>query len=87
MRGMRRGFFEKSKNKENIMENLITINNHTAVIVFDPETEMFRGEFLNLNGFADFYATNIQELLREGEVSINIFLTVCKKQGIEPYEL
>lgn len=67
------------------MKNVITINNHTAVIVFDPETEMFRGEFLNLNGSADFYANNAQELHQEGEVSIKTFLAVCKEQNIEPY--
>ena len=66
------------------MKNVMTINNHTAVIVFDPETEIFRGEFLDLNGSADFYASSAQELLREGEVSISTFLEVCKKQGIEP---
>lgn len=66
------------------MKNVMTINNHTAVIVFDPETEMFRGELLDLNGSADFYAANVQELHQEGEVSLNTYLTVCKEQGIEP---
>lgn len=68
------------------MKNVMTINNHTAVIVFDPELEMFRGEFVNLNGSADFYASSVQELLREGEISLNTFLDVCKEQGIEPYK-
>lgn len=67
------------------MKNVITINNHTAVIVFDPETEMFRGEFANLNSSADFYASSVQELHQEGEVSLNTYLTVCKEQGVEPY--
>ena len=65
------------------MKNVMAINNHTAVIVFDPELEMFRGEFVNLNGSADFYASSVQELLREGEISLNTFLDVCKEQGIE----
>ncbi len=66
------------------MKNVMTINNHNAVIAFDPETEMFRGEFVDLNGSADFYASSVQEFHQEGEVSLNIFLEVCKEQGIEP---
>lgn len=68
------------------MKNVITINKHTAVVVFNPETEMFRGEFENLNGSADFYASRVQELHQEGEVSLNTYLTVCKEKGIEPYK-
>jgi predicted HicB family RNase H-like nuclease len=68
------------------MKNVMTINHHTAVIVFDPELEMFRGEFINLNGSADFYASSVQELHREGEVSLSTFLEVCKEQRIEPYK-
>ena len=28
---------------------------YKAVIAYDPEIEMFRGEFVGLNGAADFY--------------------------------
>lgn len=66
------------------MKNVITINNHTAVVVFNPETEMFRGEFMNLNGSADFYASSIQELHQEGETLLNTFLKVCKDLSIKP---
>lgn len=68
------------------MNKVMTINNHTAVIVFDPETEMFRGEFMDLNGSADFYAYSVQELHQEGKVSLDTFLNVCKEQGIKPYK-
>lgn len=68
------------------MKNVMTINNHTAVIVFDSETKMFRGEFLDLNGSADFYLSSVQKLPHEGEISLNTFLDVCKEQGIEPYK-
>jgi len=36
------------------------INACKAVINYDPEIAMFRGEFVNLNGGADFYALDIQ---------------------------
>jgi len=38
------------------MMNLMKINNINAVIQYGPEIEMFRGEFVELNGGADFYA-------------------------------
>ena len=38
------------------------INNEDAVIKYDPEIEMFRGEFIQLNGGADFYAKDIESL-------------------------
>ncbi|STY64445.1 Uncharacterized protein encoded in hypervariable junctions of pilus gene clusters [Mannheimia haemolytica] len=38
------------------MRNIMDINGYKAVIAYDPETELFRGEFIGLNGGADFYA-------------------------------
>lgn len=60
------------------------INGYKAVISFDPETSMFRGEFVELNGGADFYADSVQSLKREGETSLKIFFDVCKEKGIAP---
>jgi predicted HicB family RNase H-like nuclease len=42
--------------------NILTIDNHRAVITYDPDTDMLRGEFLGLNGGADFYASDIPTL-------------------------
>lgn len=66
------------------MNNVMTISGHQAVIVYDPEIEMFRGEFVNLNGGADFYAADIAGLKREGEQSLKVFLDECQTRGIEP---
>jgi len=51
------------------MKNVMKINDVKAVIAFDPEINMFRGEFVGLNGGADFYSTDIDGLRREGETS------------------
>ncbi|WP_416191209.1 type II toxin-antitoxin system HicB family antitoxin [Neisseria sp. CCUG12390] len=67
------------------MNNIMTINGHKAVIQYDPETEMLRGEFIGLNGGADFYADNVADLHKEGAVSLQTFLDVCAEQGLEPY--
>ncbi|PHM49655.1 type II toxin-antitoxin system HicB family antitoxin [Xenorhabdus miraniensis] len=69
-----------------MMNNTLKIDGHTAVISFDPDIEMFRGEFIGLNGGADFYAYSVDELKKEGSISLTIFLDECKKDGIKPYK-
>jgi predicted HicB family RNase H-like nuclease len=66
------------------MNNVMNIGGHKAVIAYDPEIAMFRGEFTGLAGGADFYAADVEGLMREGEVSLNVYLAACKKHGIEP---
>ena len=66
------------------MTNVMTIDGHTAVISFDPELGRFRGEFTGLNGGADFYASSVDELRREGTRSLQTFLEVCTAHGIVP---
>lgn len=66
------------------MKNTININGHKAVIQYDPDLEMFRGEFIGLNGGADFYADNVADLHKEAAISLQTFLEVCQEQGIEP---
>jgi predicted HicB family RNase H-like nuclease len=65
--------------------NTLEIDGHKAVIQFDPEAGMFRGEFLGLNGGADFYADSVEGLRREGSISLRVFLDTCHAQGIEPF--
>ncbi len=66
------------------MKNTMMIGGQQAVITYDPDIEMFRGEFVGLNGGADFYAVDVVGLRREGEASLNVFLDECAKRGIEP---
>ena len=66
------------------MKNTMMIDGYRAVIQFDPEIEMFRGEFVGLNGGADFYAADIEGLKREGAASLRVFLEMCAEEGIEP---
>ena len=59
------------------MNNVMTFEDgYKAVIAYDPEIEMFRGEFVGLNGAADFYAADLEGLKREGKV--------CAEKGIAP---
>ncbi|CAN7300517.1 type II toxin-antitoxin system HicB family antitoxin [Pseudoduganella sp. LjRoot289] len=66
------------------MNNIMKIDGHQAVIAYDPEIELFRGEFIGLNGGADFYAADVAGLHREGSISLAVFLRTCKEKGIEP---
>ena len=68
------------------MINSMTIDGQTAVISFDPDLGQFRGEFIGLNGGADFYASSVEELRREGARSLQTFLEVCTDHGIEPFK-
>lgn len=66
------------------MNNVIEINGEKAVITFDPELQMLRGEFVGLSGGADFYAESVHELMEEGRKSLDVYLEMCREKGIEP---
>jgi predicted HicB family RNase H-like nuclease len=59
-------------------------DDYLAVINYDPDIDMFRGEFVLLSGGADFYAKDIAGLRQEGEKSLKVYLEMCKEEGIEP---
>jgi len=61
------------------MKNQITINGDTAIMTYDPEIDLFRGEFIGLNGGADFYARDLDGLRRE------VFLDACAEDGVAPH--
>jgi len=66
------------------MKNIMKFGEYDAVISFDPEIQMFRGEFIGLNGGADFYADSIENLQKEGETSLKVFLEYAKEKNIAP---
>lgn len=49
------------------MMNVIEINGYRAFVQYDPDIDMFHGEFVGLNGGADFYAKDIDFLRKEGK--------------------
>ena len=66
------------------MMNIMEIDGYRAIIQYDRDLEMFRGEFVGLNGGADFYAKDIDGLRQEGEISLKVFLDMCAEDGVEP---
>jgi predicted HicB family RNase H-like nuclease len=67
------------------MKNVMEFDGgYKAFIAYDPEIEMFRGEFVGLNGGADFYAKDADGLRREGAISLRVFLRMCEEDGVRP---
>ena len=66
------------------MARTISVDGYRAVIEYDPDIEMFRGEFVGLNGGADFYARDAEGLKREAKESLEAFLEMCREDGVEP---
>jgi predicted HicB family RNase H-like nuclease len=66
------------------MMNTMNIDGYKAIIKYDPVLDKFRGEFIGLNGGADFYATTIEELKKKGSISLKVFLEMCKEEGLNP---
>jgi len=69
------------------MINQMSINGVKAMITYDSDIDLFRGEFVGLNGGADFYAADAEEgLRREGEISLKVFMDACEEDGVEPFK-
>jgi predicted HicB family RNase H-like nuclease len=66
------------------MISVMEIDGYKAIIKYDPEISMFRGEFIGLNGGADFYAASVEGLLKEGRKSLKVFLKMCAEDGVNP---
>jgi len=66
------------------MMNILEINGYRAAVQYDPDIDMFRGEYIGLNGGADFFAKDIDGLRKEGEISLRVFLDMCQEDGVEP---
>ena len=64
--------------------NTMTVDGYRARIEYDADLDQFRGEILGLNGGADFYGRSPRELRTEFRKSLQVFLDVCKENGIEP---
>lgn len=67
--------------------NTMIINDHKALISYDPEIDMLSGEFIGLHGEADFYAKDIDSLHREGEISLRVYLDMCREKGLPLFRI
>lgn len=65
-----------------MIDNTMQIDDYTAVIRYNPETDKFRGEIQGLNGGADFYGRTPDELRREFRASLKHFIATAEKHGL-----
>ncbi len=69
------------------MKNVMKFDDgYEAVITYDPERKMFHGAFRQLNGGADFYASDLEGLRREGTQSLHVFLEECRQHNVSPHK-
>lgn len=66
------------------MIDSLEVGGYRAMVQYDPDIDMFRGEFVGLNGDADFYAKDIDILRREGEFLLKALLEMCHDDGVDP---
>lgn len=58
------------------------LDGYHARIKYDAELDSFRGKIFGLNGSADFFGRNPDELREEFRKSLNVYLQACKEKGI-----
>jgi len=63
--------------------SFMTLRGYKARIEYDEEKGQFRGEILGLTGGADFYGSSVEELRREFRKSLDVYLLVCREEGID----
>jgi len=61
---------------------MMEVNGFRATVDYDPHIEMVRGEFVGLNGCADFYSDSVKGLKREAERSLKEFVAICEARGL-----
>jgi predicted HicB family RNase H-like nuclease len=72
-----------AKEKWSDAMNTMMIEGQKATITYDEDLNMFRGEFVGLNGGADFYASDIEVLHKEGATSLHVFLDMCREDAVD----
>ena len=63
---------------------MIEHKGYTGVFEFDPEIESFFGRVVDLRDEITFYGKSLSELKREMGKSVNVYLSSCAKDGVEP---
>ena len=66
------------------MKNDMEIDGFKALTTANPDTNLFRGEFIDLNSGAVFYAADVKSLQREGKISLKVFLDMWREDGVGP---
>jgi len=63
------------------MKGMITIKGHKANIEFDAKTETYTGTIPNLGGGITFYGRTFEDMQKQGEEAVALFMDVCGDDG------
>lgn len=64
--------------------SLMNHDGYLALIDFDEESGLLRGEVVNSSSVVTFYGASITELRAEFATSMQVYLDVCKEKEIQP---
>ena len=64
--------------------NTMTCSGYEAQITYDDATKTLNGQIIGINGDAEFSGNTVEELEVEFEKTLDDFLTLCDKNGVEP---
>jgi len=62
----------------------MTFGDYVANIDFDQETKQFHGRVANIRSVINFFGSSVEELQKEFERSMQVYLDLCKERGITP---
>lgn len=63
---------------------MMEYKDYVAQIEFDPEAGVFHGEVVNTSDVVTFEGTSVEELEREFQKSVDVYLDFCARHGREP---
>jgi predicted HicB family RNase H-like nuclease len=66
------------------MSSVLEYNGYQAIIVFDPDDEIFVGHLAGINDIIGFHGTTVQELKAAFHESVNDYIETCRKMGKPP---
>ena len=66
------------------MINVLEYNGYQAVIVFDPDDEIFVGHLAGIDDIIGFHGTTVKELKAAFHESVDDYVETCRKIGKPP---
>jgi predicted HicB family RNase H-like nuclease len=62
----------------------MSFDDYVAKIDFDKEINQFHGRVVNLKSVINFYGSSVEELQKEFERSMQVYMDLCQECGIGP---
>jgi len=63
---------------------MIKYKNYTGVVEYDDEGKIFIGEVIGLRAVVTFQGRTVTELEKSFKQSVDLYLEMCKRDGVEP---